>query len=93
MDDAEVPADGDRSGELARAKQALTEAYERARAGGYQSGTPAMRALGRAEQNYQQLRCGEAPDEVAVDQEDQDDRDDEDDEDDEDPLTPTAGGG
>ncbi len=40
MNDAQVPPDGDRSGELDRAKQALAEAYVRARAGGYQPAPP-----------------------------------------------------
>lgn len=43
-------------GEVRRVKQHLNDAYERARAGRYSPDRPEMRALGRAEQNYQQLK-------------------------------------
>jgi len=67
VDDAEVPAEEAGSGELDRAKEVLSQAYERARAGDYQPGSPSMQALEDAEENYQQVRRGEPPDDVAAD--------------------------
>ncbi len=63
MTEGEGPGEGEGEGlgKLKRAKQVLDAAYEQARAGHY-SDPPSMRALRRAEQDYQQARQEEESD-------------------------------
>ena len=56
MDDVDVPVESDGPDRVKRARQVLDGDYEQARACDYERDTPAMRILGLAEQNYQQVR-------------------------------------
>ena len=56
-DDSEVVALPEPPDDLQRATDVLTDAYEQARAEGYQAGSPTMQAMGQAEQGYQRARA------------------------------------